>query len=186
MNLKDLKTARWIMIVVIVLCSLLQGTLGLRSLYKDVQKEFYLGTMDDPAIYSDMVDAAEYGFLIKKVLVLNEYLASDSDLAKAIDLSYNQFKSVDTNKTDIHLSIELFMAEKRAVDDLIVIADRMNLDEKTLKSYAQYKAEYEESMIFINRNDFKETVSEYNQVLNQFPASLFKRLARIERLQEFQ
>lgn len=187
MNLKDLKTARIIMVLIIAVSSLLQGVLGLRSLYKDVQKEFYNGSSENVAVYSDIKDAAEYGFLIKKVLVLNEYLAADSNLAKAVDLSYDQFKSADVNKPDsMKEGLKAFDQEKKAVEQLIKEADQMNLDESTLKSYRQYKAEYEESLIFVSRSDFKETALSYNKILDQFPASLLKKLAGVEILPEFQ
>lgn len=186
MNLKDLKTARIVMVLVILISSLLQGTLGLRSLYKEVQEEFYNGSSGKEAIYSDMRDAAEYGNLIRKVLVVNEYLDGESELAKAMDLATVQFESADLNKPDsMKKSMEAFLLIQDAVDALIQEADKMNLDEKTQKSYEQYKAEYEESLIFISRSEFQETAVEYNKVLGQFPASLLKRLAKVEIVQGF-
>ena len=181
MDLKNLKIARIIMVAIIVVVSLFQGILGIRGLYKDIQKEFYNGTKDSIAIYTDIEDLMEYGVLIKKVLVTNGYLQNDSSFVKEIDLAYNQFESASLLKPDsMNEVIVSFTSMKTAVDKLIVEADKMDLDESTLKSYKQYKTEYEESLVFIKRSEFIETILEYNETIGQFPASLFRMISKVE------
>ena len=181
MDLKNLKIARIIMVAIIVVVSLFQGILGIRGLYKDIQKEFYNGTKDSIAIYTDIEDLMEYGVLIKKVLVTNGYLQNDSSFVKEIDLAYNQFESASLLKPDsMNEVIVSFTSMKTEVDKLIVEADKMDLDESTLKSYKQYKTEYEESLVFIKRSEFIETILEYNETIGQFPASLFRMISKVE------
>ncbi len=185
MNLKDLKTSRILMVVVIIVVSLMQGVLGLRGLYKEIQNEFYNGKKDSVAIYSDMEDLVEYGLLIKKVLVTNGYLSTDAAVIKNIDLAISQFESASVTKSDsMNVSIKSFISVKNAVDDLIYEADKMDMDEDTLKSYKQYVSEYDESLVFIKRSEFMESALNYNEVIRQFPASIFKIISRIEALDE--
>ena len=169
------------MVAIIVVVSLFQGILGIRGLYKDIQKEFYNGTKDSIAIYTDIEDLMEYGVLIKKVLVTNGYLQNDSSFVKEIDLAYNQFESASLLKPDsMNEVIVSFTSMKTAVDKLIVEVGKMDLDESTLKSYKQYKTEYEESLVFIKRSEFIETILEYNETIGQFPASLFRMISKVE------
>lgn len=185
MNLKDLKTSRILMVVVIIVISFMQGVLGLRGLYKEIQNEFYNGKKDSVAIYSDMEDLVEYGLLIKKVLVTNGYMSTDAAVIKNIDLAISQFESASVTKSDsMNVSIKSFISVKNAVDDLIYEADKMDMDEDTLKSYKQYVSEYDESLVFIKRSEFMESALNYNEVIRQFPASIFKIISRIEALDE--
>lgn len=173
------------MVVVIIVVSLMQGVLGLRGLYKEIQNEFYNGKKDSVAIYSDMEDLVEYGLLIKKVLVTNGYLSTDAAVIKNIDLAISQFESASVTKSDsMNVSIKSFISVKNAVDDLIYEADKMDMDEDTLKSYKQYVSEYDESLVFIKRSEFMESALNYNEVIRQFPASIFKIISRIEALDE--
>lgn len=182
MNLKNLNTARIVLAAVVVFSSVFQGIFGLKGLYRDIQKGFYEGlSAQEPALYEDMRDAVEFGALIKKVAVANDILAKDSSYALAVDDAYNDFNESDTLKDCGQAFVQL----QNAVADVIQKMDESTLDADVRKSYDQYKAEYEESLSYISHSSLNDSIQEYNEVLSEFPASLFSVIAGVDELKDY-
>lgn len=179
-GLKDKKIAVFLMILMIVLGTAFGSHRSLMKLYKSAEDVFYKGEDgDDFSIQHDLEDRIEYsGYLVK---VAKNYLPLDSSYITDVENARNALKAADTIKEKSDANYQLNSALFALYNEL----ENYELSKKDVEYRRSYYASFISSGDKISNNSYNDTARRFNNVLNNFPASLLGRLTGIHELDTF-
>ncbi|MDO4547937.1 MAG: LemA family protein [Clostridia bacterium] len=181
MKFAENRKLAWIVLVVCVLFSLsFSSERALANLRLQVETVFVSGAHNDGlCINNDLKERAENAYNIASTA--SNYSAVDSALVQAARDASNALASAETISEKYAANV----ACQKAVEDLYTAVENTTISE-TDRSFIlnQYK-EFQSRADTIKRDHYNQRAMEYNSVLDQFPANLLARLARIDKLELF-
>lgn len=178
--LKQRKVAWTITIIVILAASVLGATLSLGGMRADAEAAFVHGVSEDePGIQFDLDWLLELSGNL--LVVAGRYVAANDPELAAVADARSALAAASSPKRKYEAADRLVFTSSA----LVYTLSRMDLEERDARYNQSIKADIESRWLIIGRNPYNEKASAFNEVLEQFPASMFSKIASIKPLELF-
>ncbi|WP_059050688.1 LemA family protein [Paenibacillus senegalimassiliensis] len=178
--LKQSKVAWTITLALIIVSSSLGASLSLNHLREDAAATFIHGiSKSEPGVQYDLDWLVELSTNL--IVVASRYIDDEDMELVAVREAKSKLEAATSPKTKYDAADRL-VSQSTA---LIYRLGQMELETRDAHYNKTIKADIESRWLILGRNNYNQVASEFNDVLKQFPASMFSKLMSVKPLELF-